>query len=153
MIKPLATIALAAVGVLSVLYGTIVPRWEPPAESPKVVVTMSEDGEPIEESDSVSYRAIVDLFPAIAYKPSSEPAILAVPTPPPSAPLGPLPVLRYVGSVSDRDFKMIYYLKDESSGRLIRIGEGVPDGTIEFAEATKDSVTVKISGRTLVIKR
>lgn len=151
MIKPLATIVFTAAGVLSVLYGALVPRWEPPAESPKVIVTMSEDGDPIEEPESVSYRAIIGLFPAIAYKPPSGPAVRVEPTPP--EPLGPLPTLRYVGSVSGRDSEMIYYLKDESSGRLIRVGQGVPDGSIEFAEATRDSVTVKVSGRTLVIKR
>ncbi len=129
-------------------------RWEPPGEKATTIMSLGEGSIATAEPDRVSHGAIARIFPAV----KAEAAIARVKeesaeAPAQKAALEPLPAVKYVGSVSGSDGRTMYYLKNETNGRIIRVGQGVSDGSIEFVGATKNSVTISISGRELSVAR
>lgn len=138
------------------LYGTAADRWPEPSPLAAAIVPAAATPDSADIDSGTSFSAIVQIFP----RPVRDPAPSSAPAPAamaiaPTSLIGRIapPILRYIGSVADEDGRMVYYIKDESRGRLIRIGKGVKDGDIEFIEATKESVIVSVAGNELSVKR
>jgi len=153
-IKYIVPIVAIGVGFAVLSYGTASDRWPEPSSLVPVIVPATGTPDSAEVDPGTAFSVIVRIFP----KPIQAPAQVQAPTATITAPtsiIGKIapPVLRYIGSVADADGRMVYYIKDESRGRLIRIGKGVNDGDIEFIEATKESVIVSVAGNELSVTR
>ena len=154
VIRLIAPVASVGAGLAVLLYGTASDRWPEPNPLAAAIVSATGTPDSAEVDPGTAFSAIVRIFP----KPVQAPAQVQAPTATITAPtsiIGKIapPVLRYIGSVADADGRMVYYIKDESRGRLIRIGKGVNDGDIEFIEATKESVIVSVAGNELSVTR
>ena len=153
-IKLIVPIAALGGGLAILSYGMASDRWPEPSPLAPAFVPPAMASNPAGGDPETAFSAIIRIFPNPVQAPVQVQAPVATITAPTSL-IGKIapPILRYIGSVADADGRLVYYIKDESRGRLIRIGKGVKDGDIEFIGATKDSVTVKVAGNELSVRR
>lgn len=146
-INALCLTAVAATAVLSawMLFGTPFPEPEPLLTDSTVVSGTDESV----AGRYVNYRPLGSLFAAVSPG-DSVPSGKTDPSPGDevneTSPVAPERRLRYLGSVMDGDRRNLYYLKDETNGKLVKVGMGVSCDGVEFIKNDKERITLRVGG-------
>ncbi|HAP42655.1 MAG TPA: hypothetical protein DD477_13465 [Spirochaetaceae bacterium] len=102
------------------------------------------------------YRPIARLFPRpLPPARPADPAIPAAVAAPPTPPVRQAPVLslRYMGSSVDENGARTYYIRNETTGRRLNVGEGRNDDGIEFVGERDGAIVLRIDGFEYTVRK
>lgn len=106
------------------------------------------------QSKNIPYQQIDKLF--VKTNPTIEPTLpLKEPSADDKKQGNPIviPRFNYIGSIGNETGVDLFFLKNDNTGELIKIGKGVDDGNIIFIKANKETIDISIDGKIVTIPR